>query len=354
MKKNRIGINYRLINILLTILIVALLYWISGLWLGIFSKIMEVIFPFLIGFAVAYALYPLQRKLLDMGIPKWLSVGIIYFILIGFIILIGIIVIPMFYDQVVLFLSNISAVITDFSSKYELDLGVLQTSFTDMSGTIMKDLGSHISNGAITIVNTSISVVTNLIIILIVSIYFLYDMENIRSKLKNKLKSYKNRSYNYIKRLDLEINNYFIGLLKNIIIQFFEYTIVFFAIGHPNYLIIGILAAITTIIPYFGGLLTNILALIIASVISTKLFILTLIVCIICPNIDGYIIGPRVYGKTNKLHPLVNIFAVFAGGILGGFWGIVVSLPIAIIIITTIKFFKKDIDNTIGVIKDRR
>ena len=96
------------------------------------------------------------------------------------------------------------------------------------------------------------------------------------------------------------------------------------------------------------------MALIIASVISTKLFILTLIVCIICPNIDGYIIGPRVYGKTNKLHPLVNIFAVFAGGILGGFWGIVVSLPIAIIVLATIKFFKKDIDNTIGVIKDRR
>ena len=354
MKKNKDSINYRLINILLFVLLIAILYWISGLWLGIFSKIIEIIFPFLIGFAIAYALYPLQKKLINIGIPKWLSVGIIYFILVGFIILIGIIVIPMFYDQLVLFLSNISAVITDLSSKYELDLGILQTSFSDISANIMKDLGSHISNGAINIVNTSISVITNLIIILIVSVYFLYDMGNIRKKLKSKLISYKNRSYSYVKRLDLEINNYFTGLFKNIIIQFFEYTIVFFLIGHPNYLIIGILAAVTTIIPYFGGLLTNILALIIASVVSTKLFILTLIVCIICPNIDGYIIGPKVYGKTNKLHPLVNIFAVFAGGILGGIWGIAISLPIAIIIIATIKFFKDDINNTIDVIKDRR
>ena len=39
----------------------------------------------------------------------------------------------MFYDQVVLFLSNISAVITDISSKYELDLGPLQTSLSDIS-----------------------------------------------------------------------------------------------------------------------------------------------------------------------------------------------------------------------------
>ena len=350
MGKNKI--NYKLINILLVVLIVCLLYWVSGLWLGIAKKLIAVLLPFILGFAVAYALYPVQKKLEDSGFPKWLAVFIIYFILIGFVVLIGIIVVPMFYDQVILFLSNISAVITDISSKYELDLGIVQTSLSDISSDLLKEFGSHISNGAITVVNTSISVFTNLIVVIIVSVYFLFDMTNIRKSVKKKLKRRKNRSFAYIKRLDCEVSNYFSGLLKNIIIQFFEYTIVFFLIGHPNWLILGILAAVTTIIPYFGGLIINILALVIASVISTKLFILTVIVCIICPNIDGYIIGPKVYGKTNQLHPLINIFAVFAGGILGGFWGIVISLPIAIIIIATYKFFKEDIDNKITEIKE--
>ena len=134
------------------------------------------------------------------------------------------------------------------------------------------------------------------------------------------------------------------------LIQFIEYTIVFALIGHPNYLVLSILASVTTIIPYFGGLLVNILAVIIASVISPKLLILTLIVCVVCPSIDGYIIGPKVYGKTNQLPALVNIFAVFAGGILGGFWGIVISLPITIILITTYKFFREDINNKIETI----
>ena len=351
---NKNVINYKLINILLIILIVAVLYWINGLWVGILSKAFQVFLPFIVGFAIAYALFPFKKKLINSGIPQWLSVGLIYFILIGFIILIGIIVIPMFYDQLLLFLSNISAVITDFSSKYELDLGFLQTSFSDVSSDVIKELGGHISNGAISFVNSSISFFTNFIVILIVSVYFLYDMENIRKKVILKLKSYKNRSFKYFKTLDCEVTNYFSGLLKNIIIQFFEYTIVFFIIGHPNWLILGILAAVTTIIPYFGGLLTNILALIISSVISTKLFILTVIVCIICPNIDGYIIGPKVYGKTNKLHPLVIIFAVFAGGVLGGVWGIAISLPVAIIIIATIKFFRRDINITIDSIKEGR
>lgn len=352
MKNNKI--NYRLINILLVVLIVSLLYWISGFWLGIVKKIFAVLLPFIIGFAVAYALFPIQSKLEKSGFPKWLAVFIIYFILIGFIILIGIIVLPMFYDQVILFLSNISAVITDVSSKYEIDLGILQTSLSDVSSDLLKEFGTHISSGAITVVNTSISVFTNLIVIIIVSVYFLYDMSNIRKNMKRRLKGKKNRSFAYISRLDKEVSNYFSGLLKNIIIQFFEYTIVFFAIGHPNWLILGILAAVTTIIPYFGGLIINILALIIASVISTKLFIMTVIVCLVCPNIDGYIIGPKVYGKTNQLHPLINIFAVFAGGILGGFWGIVVSLPIAIVLIATYKFFKDDIDDKISIIKEMK
>ena len=51
----------------------------------------------------------------------------------------GFTVIPLFYDQVVLFLSNISVFIEDISSKYELNLGVLQTSISEISSNIIKN-----------------------------------------------------------------------------------------------------------------------------------------------------------------------------------------------------------------------
>lgn len=347
-------INYKLVNVLLIVLIVCLLYLIRGLWLGVLAKIVAVILPFLIAFAAAYAIYPYCKKLENYGLPKWLSMIVIYFIIFGSIILLGIIVFPLLYDQIVLFLSNISAVVTDVSSKYEVDLGILQQSIASISSDILKNIGTHISDGAINILNASINVITNLIIIIAVSIYLLWDMDKIRDTIRKNLKKKKDRIFRYIKRLDIEINNYFSGLIKTMIIQFIEYTLVFALIGHPNYLILGILAAITTIIPYFGALLVNILAVIIASVVSTKLLILTILVCVICPNIDGYIIAPKVYGKTNQLPALINIFAVFAGGVLGGFWGIVISLPVTITLIATIKFFKEDINNKIGTIKERR
>ena len=347
-------INYKLVNTLLIVAIVCLLYLIRGLWLGILEKIVAVLLPFFVGFAVSYALYPYEKKLEGAGLPKWLSIGIIYFILIGFVVILGITVVPLLYDQFVLFLSNISAVITDISSTFEIDLGVLQESISSISSDVLKNIGSSISSGALNILNASINVLTNLIIVIAASVYFLWDMNSIREWVRKQLKRRKKRVFEYVKVLDEAINHYFIGLFRTIIIQFIEYTIVFFVIGHPNYLVLSILAAVTTIIPYFGGLLVNILAIIIAAVISPKLLILTIIVCIVCPNIDGYIIGPRVYGKTNQLPALVNIFAVFAGGVLAGFWGIVASLPIAIVIITTYRFFENDINKKIDDMKERK
>lgn len=346
-------LNFKLLNTLIVMLIIMVLYMIRGLWVGIFTKLMAVFAPFLIAFAVAYAVYPYCKKIEDYGIPKWLAMGIIYFILFGFLAIMAITIVPMFYDQMVLFLSNISAVITDISSKFEIDLGVLQKSISSISTDIIANIGKYLSDGAINVLNASISVVTNLVIVLAASVYFLFDMDKIRKWFRATLKKTNKRIYKYFKCLDIEINNYFIGLFKTILIQFIEYTIVFALIGHPNYLVLSILAAVTTIIPYFGGLIINILAVITASVISTKLLILTIIVCLVCPQIDGYIIGPRVYGKTNQLPALVNIFAVFAGGILGGFWGIVLSLPVAITIIATYKFFKEDINQKVVTIKDK-
>ena len=72
----------------------------------------------------------------------------------------------------------------------------------------------------------------------------------------------------------------------------------------------------------------------------------------ILSNVDGYLINPMVYGKTNEVHPIVVIFSVFAGGILMGVTGIILSLPVAIIIQATIKFFKPEIKDKLDDMKE--
>ena len=180
------------------------------------------------------------------------------------------------------------------------------------------------------------------------------DMNKIRSSIKRYFYEKNRKTASYLKKLDEELTKYLGGMGLNIVIQMIEYTLAFLIIGHPNYLILGILSGISAIIPWFGGFLVAVISLLVSSVISTKMFILTAIICIVCPTLDGNVIGPKVYGKTNSLHPLLVIFAVSAGGIIAGFWGIVLSLPVAIAIKTTYNFYKKDIYKKVRHIKGKK
>lgn len=336
-------LNYKLLNLLILIAIICLLYSIRGLWLGIVTKIFSILAPFLLAFAIAYVIYPLVKKLIDAGSPKWLAILAVCILGIGSILIIILLTVPLLYEQILLFISNISVLLSDLSSKYEINFGALQSSLTDFSTNVISSLGSSISNGAISVVNASLGVMSTAIVVIGAAIYFLIDMNKTRTNIKEYLKERNKRTLEFLSKLDKELTKYIGGMGLNILIQGIEYTLAFLIIGHPNYLILGILSGISAIIPWFGGFLVAIISLLVSSVISTKMFLLTVIICVICPILDGNVIGPKVYGKTNALHPLLVIFAVSAGGMIAGFWGIVLSLPVAIAIKTAYNFYKKDI-----------
>lgn len=347
-------LNYKLLNILIIVAIVCLLYSISGLWLGIVSNIFKIIAPFALAFALAYVIYPLVKKLIDAGSPKWLAILTVCILGVGSLLVIIILTVPLLYEQILLFLSNISVFLSDLSTKYEINFGSLQSALSDFSTNIISNIGSSISNGAISAVNASVNVVTTGIVVVCAAVYFLIDMNKIRSSIKKYFYEKNRKTASYLKKLDEELTKYLGGMGLNIVIQMIEYTLAFLIIGHPNYLILGILSGISAIIPWFGGFLVAVISLLVSSVISTKMFILTAIICIVCPTLDGNVIGPKVYGKTNSLHPLLVIFAVSAGGIIAGFWGIVLSLPVAIAIKTTYNFYKKDIYKKVRHIKGKK
>ena len=346
-------LNFKLLNLLIIIAIICLLYLIRGLWIGIVVNIFKILSPFLLAFALAYVIYPLVKKLIDAGSPKWLAILAVCILGIGSILIIILLTVPLLYEQILLFISNISVLLSDLSSKYEINLGGLQSSLTDFSTNIISSLGNSISNGAISVVNASFGVMSTAIVVIAAAIYFLIDMDKVRFEVKKYLHERNRRTEAYFDKLDEELTKYIGGMGLNILIQGIEYTLAFLIIGHPNYLILGILSGVSAIIPWFGGFLVAVISLLVSSVISTKLFLLTVIICIICPILDGNVIGPKVYGKTNSLQPLLVIFAVSAGGIIAGFWGIVLSLPVAIAIKTTYNFYQKDIHKKMKNIKNK-
>ena len=350
MIKNKL--DFKLINLGLVVLIIYLMYCTGNLWIGVVSKIWTIIMPFFFAFIIAYALHPIVKALEKRKIPRGLSIFMVITMILCIIIFIGCLVAPVFINQLTSLFNSIMTFIKELSLDFDLNLGSIQDSLNNTFNDVISKIGHDVSEGAINFIGSSVGILSNIIIGFSASIYFLIDMDNMRSWVKKTLEKRTTKIFKYVRSIDNEMKNYLSGFVKIIIISFFEYTLVFLLIGHPNALLLGTLAAFANVIPYFGGIITNVIAAVTAFVINPLLFIKTIIVFFVLSAVDGYLINPLVYGKTNKIHPILVILSVFAGGILFGIVGIIISLPLAIILLATYKFFEDDITDKIEDIKE--
>ena len=341
MIKNKL--DYKLVNISLVFLSIYLIYQTKDFWVGILSLFFKITLPFFIAFVLAYAFFPFIRKLMNRRIPKGFSIFIVIFSILVIGAFMVSLITPLIIDQTTSLFNGIVSFLKEISLDYNINFKDVQNTLSSSFNNILETLGSYISNGAINVISVSANYISKFFIVFASFIYFLIDMDKIREFIKEFLQSKSRKMYDYVATLDNEMELYLSGFMKIVIISFFEYSIIYTIIGHPNAILLGGLASFGNLIPYFGGIITNIIAAVTAFVISPELFIKTCIVFIIFSSVDGYIINPMVYGKTNKVHPLVVITSVFAGGILFGILGIIISLPLSILVIATLKFFKSDI-----------
>ena len=350
MFKNKL--NYTIINLAALMLLLYIGVTNINLWLGILGKCISVLAPFIVAFVFAYAFTPLVRWMVRKGVNR--GVAIIAVVLGVVVILVGVIALtlPVLYDQLKLLVVSVTDIARNYDKIFNISIVKYEAQITNYLNDMLKNVGSFAGQSTVNALGKSFGFIGQFIVGFVGFIYFLIDMDKIRSTTKEVLTNTNKRMFEYVKVMDNEITNYLKGLETFMVIQLFEYSILFLIIGHPNWLILGILACITTVIPYFGGLITNVIAIILASVISPKLFILTIIICLIFPQLDGYLISPKVYGHTNNVNPLITIMVVSIGGTLAGPVGIIVALPIYLLIRTTFNFFKKDLKK--GMVKVKK
>lgn len=308
-------INYKLINFLLIIITIFFISKSIDIYKDIIFLILETLFPIFLSFFISYSLYPCTRF-----INKKFSYNISCFIvfLICFITITSLIyvLIPVITKEVSLFSDNI----LDFVS----NLSFLESEFSNYLKSFLS-----IESG-INIINTGASFITKLIIVIVLSIYFLLNMP--------KIKSYLNK-YELFRLIDKDLFNYYKGFYLVIIIEIIEYLIIYFIIGHPNFMLIALLSGITSVIPFFGALFTNLLALITSINASKTLFIMTAITMIVVPLFNSYIIEPRIYNKTLKVSLIGIIISCFIFGYIFGFFGILFAIPFFLVIKNLFMFF---------------
>ena len=96
---------------------------------------------------------------------------------------------------------------------------------------------------------------------------------------------------------------------------------------------LAVLAAIFEIIPVFGPVMAAIPAVAIAFIQSPVSGLMVLGLFVIVQQFENHLIYPLVVRKTIGVPPLLVVISLVIGGTLGGFFGIILSLPFAAVLV---------------------
>lgn len=94
-------------------------------------------------------------------------------------------------------------------------------------------------------------------------------------------------------------------------------------------LLIGLVAGVADLVPYFGAFLGGFFAILIALSESLQLALYMGLAVVIIQQVESNIITPRIMGGKLGMHPLLIVFALLAGGKLMGIWGMLLAVPLA-------------------------
>lgn len=103
----------------------------------------------------------------------------------------------------------------------------------------------------------------------------------------------------------------------------------------------ALLAAVFEIIPIFGPILSAIPAVGMAFLQSPSLALVVAIFYFIIQQFENHLIYPLVVRKVIGIPPILVIIALVIGGELGGFFGILLSIPIATLLVEVLNDFEK-------------
>jgi predicted PurR-regulated permease PerM len=100
--------------------------------------------------------------------------------------------------------------------------------------------------------------------------------------------------------------------------------------GVSNFIVISILAALLTIIPYIGNIIGFVLAIGLGYVTSgdTGALIGIIVTFTVVQFVESYVLEPYVVGDKVNLDPLMTIIAVVVGSLVWGVIGMILSVPI--------------------------
>ena len=297
----------------------------------------EVLFSFVAAAILAYLLFRPVLFIESRGVKRAIAIIILYLLLFGT----GVTLLAFAVPGVVTELSQLTELIPEYAE----DAREMTTKVEDLNvpGEVkkifdenMKKINSYVYEGLRGFVASLYSLLGKALAIIfspILAFYILHDWEKIRDGslhlLSPKFRREITGLFNQIDTVLLEFlkGHFLVALLVGMAVG-----IAARIIGVKLPLLLGIIAAITNLIPYFGAILSGVPAVLLALSQSRLTAIYMLIAIVVIQQIESNIVTPKIIGDKLGLHPLLIVFSILAGGKIMGFWGLLLAVPVTAVL----------------------
>ncbi|HWL11541.1 MAG TPA: AI-2E family transporter, partial [Ureibacillus sp.] len=187
---------------------------------------------------------------------------------------------------------------------------------------------SSVATGITGFVSTLTSILLSLVTVPFILFYLLYEGEKLpRFILRIFPPRARNEVGQVLKEMDKQVSSYILGQILVSICIGVLMTIGFLIIGLDYAFLLGILAMITSVVPYLGPAIAIIPALVIAIVTSPMMLVYLIIVWTVVQLVEGKFITPNIMGKSLSIHPITIIFVLLTFGSLFGVAGVILGIP---------------------------
>lgn len=309
----------------------------------------SVLTPLFLAFAIAYVLDPVIDRFEAWKIPRPAGIAIVLLGLLGLVAAFVALVLPVVASDVATVASELPSKIAALMASADPWLTAHGVKVPHTTTEWMERLGANANAVASSmlapaggilsaVVSGGFSLAGSVVAALVVpvlAVYLLNDFDRITAAIRGHLpRRYRRVITEYAKEIDAALSHFLRGQLTVMGIMAVLYGTAYAVLGVRLALPIGLISGTLSFIPYLGSAfaLSSGLLMSLLSGFNPGQLAGVVIAYAIVQTLEGFVIAPRVMGKTVGLPEMWVLIALFVGGEIFGFLGVLLAVPTAAVI----------------------
>ncbi len=329
-------------------------FWVAGtiVVIGLLFVFRSILLPFVAGMAVAYLLDPIVDRLQTWKLGRAVATSITLLLFFVLAVSAFLLLAPVLQAQIVDFSARLPGLLEglheQLSGLLEMaadrlsveDMERLRAMAGDLAGNALAFLGNVISgvwSGGLALLN----LLALIFITPIVAFYLLRDWDRIIAVIDGWLPlDHAEDIRTLVREADGLLAGFVRGVLSVCLILGVLYGLALTLIGLDFGLAIGLAAGLVSFIPFFGALFGFVVGVGLALTQFADWLPIGLVagVFVVGQILEGNALTPKLVGDRIGLHPVWVIFALMAAGVVFGFVGLLLALPIAVVVGVLVRF----------------